>query len=112
MTASVSPLPAVECLRRGYLDQNEGGGPHIEPDRGQHAIRHGERAASRMRDTFTLGGHRLPSLYRKRNVAAAVLMIPYASASFWHKYPGGVAQATGAAPPATPAASTTGDHRA
>lgn len=112
MTTSVAPAAAGGCLRRRYLDQNEGGGPRIEPRLGQQAVRHGERAASRMRDTFTLGGHRLLSLYRAVDSAAPSLTPAYAGASFWQKYLGGVAQATGAEPPATLAGKTNEEKRA
>ncbi len=70
--------------------------------RSRTELRHRENI-TRDRGDFSLGGHRLSSLYRASDRRAVTLTSRYGAASFWQKYSTGV---RGCETPALP-----GNHR-
>ena len=72
----VAPAAAAGRLRREYLGQGEGEGP----------APHRMALPSAPGDAFTLGGHRLSSLYRDAEAGALTLTSGYRPPSSWQKY--------------------------
>lgn len=79
-TQPLSRIAEVGCLRREYFCQEEDQGPLRHPARPSHGTQAGRRS-------FSLGGHRLSSLYRAPYQSALTLILRKGGpVSSWQKY--------------------------